>query len=90
MRDWSKFEAPWYKKERFNPHTLQPFDKVLVRDMKVQDWDCGLFTCIYENEVFPFACHGNCYKFCIPYNDDTKHLVGNNDEAPEYYRYWEK
>ena len=90
MRDWSKFEAPWYKKERFNPHTLQPFDKVLVRDMKVQDWDCGFFTCIYENEVFPFACHGNCYKFCIPYNDDTKHLVGNNDEAPEYYRYWEK
>lgn len=26
---------------------------------------------------------------CIPYNDDTKHLVGTTDEAPEFYRYWE-
>ena len=29
------------------------------------------------------------YDFCIPYNDDTKQLVGTADEAPEYYRYWE-
>ena len=27
--------------------------------------------------------------YCIPYNDDTKHLVGTEEEAPEYYRYWE-
>ena len=26
------------------------------------------------------------YKLCIPYNDDTKHLVGAKEEAPEYYR----
>ena len=32
MRDWSKFTAPWLKKERFDPKTLKPFDKVLVRD----------------------------------------------------------
>ena len=25
----------------------------------------------------------------IPYNDETKHLVGTTDEAPEFYRYWE-
>ena len=30
-----------------------------------------------------------CYGQCIPYNDDTKHLVGTNEEAPEYYRHWE-
>ena len=29
------------------------------------------------------------YKYCIPYNDDTKHLVGTTKEAPEFYRYWE-
>ena len=28
-RDWSKFKP---KKERFDPKTLKPFDKVLVRD----------------------------------------------------------
>lgn len=32
QRDWSKFTAPWLKKEKFNPKTLQPFDKVLVND----------------------------------------------------------
>ena len=30
----------------------------------------------------------NAYTYCIPYNDDTKHLVGTTEEAPEYYRYW--
>lgn len=29
------------------------------------------------------------YLMIIPYNDDTKHLVGTSLEAPEYYRYWE-
>lgn len=34
-------------------------------------------------------CCGAYYKYCVPYNDETKHLVGTKDEAPEYYRYWE-
>ena len=29
------------------------------------------------------------YTYCIPYNEDTMYLVGTDDEAPEYYRYWE-
>ena len=31
QRDWSKFTAPWYKKEKFDPKTLKPFDKFLTR-----------------------------------------------------------
>ena len=31
QRDWSKFIVPWYKKGRFDPTTLNPFDKVLVK-----------------------------------------------------------
>ena len=30
QRDRSKFTAPWYKKEKFDPKTLKPFDKVLI------------------------------------------------------------
>lgn len=89
MRDWSKFAAPWYKKERFDPNTLQPFDKVLVRDVKEKKWGCGIFSHIEEGAVFPFICTESCYCICIPYNEHTKHLVGTTDEAPEYYRYWE-
>lgn len=43
QRDWSKFSAPWYKKEKFDPKTLQPFDKVLVRCNESSKWGCHFF-----------------------------------------------
>ena len=86
-RDWSKFTAPWYKKEKFDPKILQPYDKVLVRDGNDDIWECSLFSHIIKHVSFPYKCVGNAFVYCIPYNDDTKHLVGTTDEAPEYYRY---
>ena len=85
-RDWSKFTAPWYKKEKFDPKTLKPFDRVLVRDRDIEHWICNLFSHIINDE---YLCIGSCFIYCIPYNDDTKYLVGTKEEAPEYYRYWE-
>ena len=90
QRDWSKFTAPWYKKERFDPKTLNAFDKVLVRDINDETWSCNFFSHIIEVIVYKFTTITSSYKQCIPYNDDTKHLVGTTEEAPEYYRYWEK
>lgn len=89
QRDWSKFEAPWYKKDKFDPKTLKPFDKVLVRDNTRYNWTCDIFSHINEKERYRYICVGNGYNCCIPYNDETKHLVGTTDEAPEYYRYLE-
>ena len=89
QRDWSKFTAPWYKKEKFDPKTLNPFDRVLVRNYKTMKWRCDHFShfdgCNYN------PCIASCcsYTFCVPYNEETKHLVGKTEEAPEYYRYWE-
>ena len=88
QRDWSKFTAPWYKKERFDPETLKPFDKVLMRDFSWETWNCQFFSHI-SNTKHPYAGICSIYKMCIPYNDETKHLVGTNEEAPEYYKYWE-
>ena len=87
QRDWSKFKI---KKPKFDPKTLKPFDKVLVRDINSEKWKIQLFSHIIK-ECFPseYHCIGSCYNFCIPYNDDTKHLVETNEEAPEFYRYWE-
>lgn len=89
QRDWSKFTAPWYKKEKFDPKTLQPFDKVLIYDIYdiCEGWACAFFSHIRESE-YPYSTSSGSFKVCIPYNDDTKHLVGTTDEAPEYYRYW--
>ena len=88
QHDWNKFTAPWHKKPKFNPKTLKPFDRVLVRDCDNSIWGCSMFSHIVEDE-FLYACFETRWKCCIPYNDDTKHLVGTTDEAPEFYRYWE-
>ena len=90
QRIWSKFTPSWYKKERFDPKTLQPFDKVLVRDFFNDEWVCDCFSNISKtNKEYPYSCIAYSHKMCIPYNEDTKYLLGTNDEAPEYYRYWE-
>ena len=91
QRDWSKFTAPWYKKEKFDPRILKPFDKVLIRDNPEESWCCCFFSHICNDiEDFKYITTTSGYQFCIPYNDDTKHLVGTTKEAPEYYRYWEE
>ena len=90
QRDWSKFTAPWYKKEKFDPKTLKAFDRVLVRDSRVEKWRCNFFSYIDCYMDFPYVAIATGYNFCIPYNNDTKHLIGTTEEAPEYYRYWEE
>ena len=81
------------KKHRFDPKTLKTFDKVLVRLTKDCIWNATFFS-HYDKEV-NWGCHQcvttSCksYDNCIPYNDDTKHLIGTEEEAPEYYRYGE-
>ena len=91
QRDWSKFTAPCLKKKKFDPKTLKPFDKVLVRDADYNNWRCSLFSHIEtDRHLFPYATSGGNYSCCIPYNDDIKHLVGTTEEAPECYRYWEE
>lgn len=75
---------------KFDPKTLKPFDKVLIRDKYSYTWVCGLFSHISDANVkYKYRCVGYCNKYYIPYNDETKHLVGTTDEAPKYYRYWE-
>ena len=88
QRRWADFIAPWLKKERFDPKTLKPFDKVLGGDYGLK-WGVDFFSHTCNDEYHPYRCVGNIYKYCIPYNDETKHLVGTKDEAPDFYRYWE-
>ena len=93
QRDWSKFTAPWYKKGKFDPKTLKPFDRVLARidGCDVYFWfgDFVSTPTIEKYDLLPCIMSNKDANMIIPYNDDTKHLVGTTDEAPEYYRYWE-
>lgn len=93
QRDWSKFSVPWYKKDKFDPKTLKPFDKVITK-FSDYPWKCDIFSYYRgrENKIIACYCTSEDYVYdrCIPYNDDTKHLVGTTEEAPLYYRYWEE
>lgn len=89
-RNWSNFKPKQPKQQKFDPNTLKAFDRVLVRDSDSENWMIQLFSHIIEDEAgYPYLCINNPYKYCIPYNDDTKHLVGTTEEAPAFYRYWE-
>ena len=93
QRDWSKFDRFWDKPkiERFDIHTFQPFEKVLFR-VGESPWRCGFFSHIvsddFDKEV---VCTSDGLSVrCVPYNDETKHLVGTTDDCPEYYKWWEE
>lgn len=87
QRDWSKFERFWDtpKVEKFDVNTLQPFDKVLARDYPKEYWRVDIFSFMIDE----IACCTTAWRCCIPYNDETKHLLGTTDDCPEYYKWWE-
>ena len=89
QRDWNKFERFWDKPkvEKFDPKTLQPFDKVLMRNHSTDIWQPNFFG--YIDDCNRSFCT-NVWQQCIPYNDDTKCFLGTSDDCPEYYRWWEE
>ena len=90
QRDWGKFERFWDKPKvkRFDPKTFQPFDKVLGRDTNNDCWIALFFGHIGKGS-HRAVCGYFSWTQCIPYNEETKHLVGTSDDCPEYYKWWE-
>lgn len=88
QRDWSKFERFWDKPkiEKFDVNTLQPFDKVLVRDYLNECWNVDIFGFTLNNYI---RCT-TTWRYCIPYNEETKHLVGTKEDCPEFYKWWKE
>ena len=92
QRDWSKFERFWDDKpkvKKFDPKTLHPFDKVMAREDKDTDWFATFFSHIDDCSKMARCGYFICGQ-CIPYNEETKHLVGTSDDCPEYYKWWEE
>lgn len=83
QRDWSKFKA---SVKKFDYSTLKPFDKVLVRSYADTIWKCALFTCMIGGKIYT----DSSWQQVIPYNDETKHLVGTTDMPDEKYVWWEE
>lgn len=75
---WEYFE----KATKFDPNSLKPFDCVLVRDRC--KWHISHFQEISKG-VYRVE-NGMLFDVCIPYNEDTKHLLGTEKEEPEFYK----
>ena len=66
QRDWTnvKYEP---KKERFNPKTLKPFDRVIIRNV-CNVWTCTLFSHISNkpDSRYIYVTCESVHKYCIP------------------------
>ena len=97
QRDWSKFVRFWDKPkteestvEMFDENTLKHFDKVLARDYLNDNWMADFFEKIEENDIhYNVTCVTCKWVQCIPYNEETKHLLGTREDCPHYYKWWE-
>ena len=79
---------------KYNPDTLQvepvkptcpfkPFDKVLVRDDDKHIWRANYFSHYSNDYEYPYCCINGFYRYCIPYNEHTAHLLGTTDPYTE-------
>lgn len=86
--------AEKYYHGKYNPETLQvepvkpecpfkPFDKVLVRNNDKMVWKADYFSHYKDNNDYHYCCIGNGYRDCIPFNDQTAHLLGTTDPYTE-------
>ena len=73
---------------------FKPFDKVLARDTEDEKWFATFFSHYEEDKnapvpfQAPFVTGCQAYFQCIPYNDETSHLVGTTGMPPEKYVNW--
>lgn len=58
-------------------YKFKPYDKVLVRESNDFPWRIDLFSHIQDGAK-PYVCLYLYWKYCIPYNDQTAHLLGTN------------
>ena len=60
--------------------TPKPFDRVITRGDNNDIWTANIFSHMNSyGEYVAIGCVGG-YHYCLPYNDDTAHLIGTTDE----------
>lgn len=68
--------------EQKQEYEFKPYDKVLVRQCSEDKWEAMLFS-NYTDKIHKYRCCGMNYMHCIPYNDQTAHLLGTTDNWEE-------
>ena len=65
-------------------HKFKPFDQVLVRDTDAQCWHATFYSHHLSDErTCEHRCIDEAYVQCIPYNENTAHLLGTSEPYKE-------
>ena len=72
-------------KKKFDPKTLEPFQKVLVRSTPSAHWRCTFFSHMINGMAM---CSCDNWPYCIPY-ENNEHLRGKTDDCKDFYKWWE-
>lgn len=74
-----------YKIATFSPKDLKPFDRLLVK--RHNTWQIAHFG-YFKNGVVFTEMGQPCNIDVVPYNDETKHLLGTCDGYKGFYKWW--
>lgn len=74
--------------KKFDPGSLKPFDKVLVRTDKCDVWECDFFSSYSTERSNRFHLIGAWHDICIPF-EGNEHLLGTTDDCDDFYKTWD-
>ena len=64
---------------------LKPFDKVLVRHQKTEEWSANIFSHTDKtDEYLDYVCVNGRWEFCIPY-EGNESLLGTTKDVEDRY-----
>ena len=73
-----------YQAEDSDVTELKPFQRVLTRDSYTDLWHINIYE-YHSPSGTGFRCIRNTWLQCVPYNEETRHLLGTRKAAPEKY-----
>ena len=74
------------KERPFTIDDFKPTQFVLARDWNDQEWCLDIYSRKDANDNY--VCIHATWDKCIPYNDETKHLLGTTDDCLNKYKTW--
>ena len=76
--------------DKFDINTLVPFEsRVLVREDKKDVWRPTFYGFFHQHNKRFYTTSSGTWLMCIPYNEDTKHLIGTTNDCSKFYKIWE-
>lgn len=68
---------------------LKKYDRVIYRDTNEREWNIGILEEYFHKSLFPITLVGTDYYYyqALPYNEDTKELIGTTDRPKKKYIY---